>query len=279
MSNSETVPAASRLDQLEREKRDNVMDYNSVTEQPGIRITQEALAMLYTRYMYAASFCEGKDALEVGCGAGMGLGLLAKRARTVVGGDYSGALLRRAREHYQDRIALLRLDAHRLPFSDASFDVAILFEAIYYLANPQQFFGECHRVLRFGGTLMVCSVNKDWRDFNPSPLAARYFSASELVASMHKSHFHVELFGAYPVSNGSTKDSLVSAVKRTAVRLHLMPKTMKGKELLKRLFFGQLQPIPFEVQEGMAEYAQPVGISPDRPNSDYKVLYAVGCVR
>ena len=67
-------------------------------------------------------------------------------------------------------------------------------------------------------------------------------------------------------------------VKRTAIALNLMPKTMKSKEKFKRIFFGGLVSLPAEVEEGMAEYVVPVPISCDSPNFQYKVLYAVARV-
>ena len=104
--------------------------------------------MLYTRYHLASQFSSGKDVLEVACGAGIGLGYLAKRARKAVGGDYSESLLRCVQSHYRSRVPLLRLDAHQLPFGDGSFDTVLLFETIYYLAEPGKFLDECSRVLR-----------------------------------------------------------------------------------------------------------------------------------
>jgi len=50
---------------------------------------------------------------------------------------------------------------------------------------------------------------------------------------------------------------------------------MKGKEFLKRIFFGKLIPLPSEIKDGMAEYTPPVPIPHDAPNSEYKVIYAV----
>ena len=59
------------------------------------------------------------------------------------------------------------------------------------------------------------------------------------------------------------------------VSLHLIPKTMKGKELLKRIFSGKLIPLPPEITDDMAEYIPPVPIPFDTPNFEFKVIYAV----
>jgi len=50
---------------------------------------------------------------------------------------------------------------------------------------------------------------------------------------------------------------------------------MKGKEILKRIFFGKLSPLPNEIEEGICEYKPPERISSDTPNFEYKVIYAV----
>ena len=254
-------------------------DYTTVTESPENRASQDQLSRLYHRYRTAAHYCANKDVLEVACGAGMGLGYLAQTARSIVGGDYSQALLNSAHSHYHDRIPLIRFDAESLPFSDKSFDVIILFEAIYYLKSPQSFLNESRRVLKDGGVILICTVNRAWTDFNPSPLAQKYLLAPDLVASLRHSNFDVKLFGAYPALPDSMRDRSISAIKRMAVALNLMPKTMKGKELLKRVFFGELQTIPYEISDGLAEYRELYPISCEAGDSDYKILYAVGYAR
>ena len=252
-----------------------VGDYTTVTEVPGSGATREQMSMLYTRYRCAGAICEGNDVLEVACGAGQGLGYLAKKARRVVGGDYTEHLLQVARRHYGDRIPLVRLDAHALPFRARSFEVIILYEALYYLSCPERFVGECRRVLRDGGFILICTVNGEWSDFNPSPFSTKYFAARELGELLKRQGFSVELYGGFCVSRASTKDRVVSFVKRVAVSLHLIPKTMKGKEVLKRLFFGRVTLIPPEVTDGMAEIYPLVPIATDSPSSEYKVLYAI----
>jgi len=62
---------------------------------------------------------------------------------------------------------------------------------------------------------------------------------------------------------------------RAAVVLDLMPRTMKGKEILKRIFFAKLSPLPNEIEEGMCEYSPPVSLPYNSPDDQYKVLYAV----
>jgi len=254
-------------------------DYSEVTEVPGNRLSVEALDMMRLRYTFAGEICAGKNILEVACGAGQGLGLLAGKARSVVAGDYTERLLHLAREHYGSGMNLVRLDAHRLPFRAGSFDVVLLYEAIYYLASAEEFIGECRRVLRSGGTVLICTVNREWPDFNPSPLSTRYFSAGELVRLLRAGGFQVETRGAFQVSRISPKDAIVSLAKRAARSMRLIPKTMKGKEFLKRIFLGRLVPMPVEIPGFPAYSAAPEPIPSSGRISGYKVIFAIGQAR
>ncbi|MBN2121036.1 MAG: class I SAM-dependent methyltransferase, partial [Candidatus Omnitrophica bacterium] len=252
------------------------INYTTVTELPGQGIPKEQLQRLYSRYRFAAQFCEGKDVLEVACGGGMGLGYLAKKTRRVVGTDVDAEILKVPLEYYKDRdnISVTQMDAHKFLFEDKSFDVVILYEAIYYLENPREFIKEAWRVLRNDGVLVIGTVNKDWQDFNPSPFSKRYFSVPELRDLIKEFFAEVNMFAAFSTKTNSFKDIMVSWVKRLAVKAHLIPKTMKSKEFLKKVFFGRLRPMPYEITEGTAAYSEPASIS-FQPTKDYKIIYAV----
>lgn len=227
--------------------------------------------MFATRYAVAAERAAGRDVLEIACGAGQGLGLLARRARRVVGADVTPALVREARAHYRDRIPLLCADAMRLPFQ-AAFDVVVLFEAIYYLPDAGRFLDECRRLLRPGGDVLICSANPEREDFNPSPHSVRYYSASELGALLRDRGFAPEIFGAFPAGGGGVG----SALRRAAVKLNLMPKSMKGKETLKRLFYGKLAEVGPELMPGGAPVESLVPLAAGAPAAGFKVIYAWG---
>lgn len=252
-------------------------DFSSVTEVPGARASAEQLSSLYTRYHFAADLCRGKDVLEVACGAGLALKYLAQSARRVVAGDIEEKNLTFARELCAGvgNIELRVIDAQALPFPDHSFDVVLLYEAIYYLPQAKLFVREAKRVLRPNGILVICTVNKDWPGFNSSPFSTRYYSVVELARLLHDAQFHVEVHGAFPDDPSTLKRRLIAALRRLAVTLHLIPRTMKGKELLKRMFYGKLESLR-GVEEGMAplEPLQPLPL--DRVNGLYKVVYAVG---
>lgn len=122
---------------------------------------------------------------------------------------------------------------------------------------------------------MIGIVNKDWSEFNPSPFSTHYFSVPELNNLLYENGFNVGFYGAFSTLPKGLKEKIIALTKRIAVALYLIPKTMKGKELLKRIFFGKLIPLPPEITDGMADYTPPVPIPNDSPNSEYKVIYVV----
>ncbi len=132
---------------------------------------------------------------------------------------------------------------------------------------------EARRLLRPGGTLLVTSVNCQWHGFNPSPLSVRYHSGEELVRLAESAGFRTRLWAAFPDRADSWSRRIVSLLRRTAVAMRMVPRTMKGKALLKRLFYGPLHEVPWEIGEETAP-AEPLRqVEPSLRLGDYKMLY------
>ena len=126
---------------------------------------------------------------------------------------------------------------------------------------------------------VLCTVNRDWTDFNPSPFSTKYHSAPELFGLLSNRGFETELFGAFPVIIDSVSQKAVSLIKGAAISLHLIPGSMKGKEWLKRIFYGRLTPYPSELEAGSDDPKSLMPISPEYPTDAYKILYAIGRLR
>jgi hypothetical protein len=86
------------------------------------------------------------------------------------------------------------------------------------------------------------------------------------------------MYGAFSVLPKSLKDKVVASIRKIAVALHLIPRTMKGKEFLKKVFYGKLEPLKGELEEGSCEYSPHSSLLVDVPNHKYKVIYAVARV-
>jgi SAM-dependent methyltransferase len=248
-------------------------DFTEVTELAGAEISAEQLERMAHRYGWAARYCVGKDVVEVGCGSGQGLGLLSKVAKTLEAGDYSAEVLAVPKAHYGARVRLQQYDAQQLPYADASKDVIILFEALYYVPSAERFVAECRRVLRRGGQVLIATANKDLSDFNPSPFSYRYYGAAELGELFRAAGFATELYGYMPVATVSARQKVLRPIKKLAVGLGIMPKTMAGKKLLKRLVFGRLVPMPAELSAPAGELERPTRLTDGVADRLHKVLY------
>jgi ubiquinone/menaquinone biosynthesis C-methylase UbiE len=255
-----------------------MVDYTTVTETWGLPASPEQLAMQHFRYRMAAELCEGRDVLEIGCGSGMGLPYLGEHARWAIGGDYTMDLLREARSHLPKE-ALVLMDAQYLPFAGQALDAVLMLEMIYYVRDQDAAFADCRRVLRAGGTLMVCVPNPQRPDFNPSPFSTRYPNAAELAALFERHGFDVKVYGAFPVEAATSRDRVLAPLRHFAVSHHLVPNSMRMKALLKRALYGPL-PRLGAVHDGMTTNERRVELDPlAGPQRDYKNLYAVGTVR
>lgn len=253
-----------------------VEKYYEITESPGQKATKEQMERLYHRYRFAKGFIKGGNVLEVACGCGIGLNYLKEYAEQVTGGDIDEDNIRVASSIIKNKgINVLELDAQNLPFDNESFDTVILFEAIYYLNNPQDFTAEAHRVLKKSGTLIIGTVNRKWNDFHPSKYSTKYYSLSELNNLLSDSFSSVEFRGAFHANGGNIKSKIFSLLKKTASKLNMIPGSLKAREVLKRIFIGRLQPIPTEIFEGIAHYEEPVLLLEDNQTNDFKILYAI----
>lgn len=245
-----------------------------VTEIAGEEISREQLVRMCERYYWAKTYCTGKDVIEAACGAGQGLGYLKNIAKSLKAFDVSDEVLQQPRAHYGDRVEILTADAMNMPFEENSADTILLFEALYYVPDAQAFFKDAARVLRPGGHLLIVNANKDLFDFNPSPHSHRYHGTVEFKNELENLGYEIEeMSGGTPVEKLSMKQKILRPVKKFVVTFGLMPKTMAGKKLLKKLVFGSMVEMPAEITADMAPYEKPTPIKADTPNTSYKVIY------
>lgn len=102
--------------------------------------------------------------LDLGCGAGGFLQLMAPLAREAIGADLSPGFVEAARAMVAERgfgnVRVELVEAGRLPFADGSIDVAVLVDVIHHLEDVPSTLAELRRVLRPGGKLLVFEPNK-----------------------------------------------------------------------------------------------------------------------
>lgn len=102
----------------------------------------------------------GGRVLDVGCGTGLLTARILREAtpRGIVGCDFSRGMLEEAARNHPE-LPLVRGDALRLPFRDASFDAAVSTESFHWFPDPDAALRELGRVLAPKGRLLVALVN------------------------------------------------------------------------------------------------------------------------
>jgi ubiquinone/menaquinone biosynthesis C-methylase UbiE len=253
-------------------------DYKSVTEISGDDVSLEQVERIQNRYCWAKKYCESKDILEVACGSGQGLGLINSYANTLSAGDYSPEVLKTAIDYYKNRISLKVFDAQKMPFGDNKFDVIIIFEAVYYLPDFVEFLNECKRVLKDKGKILISMPNITLSDFNKSPHSYDYFNINELKTTLEASDFDSEFFGYLNVEDISLKQRIFRPIKKMAVDFGLIPKTMAGKKILKRIVFGRLVKMPNEIFIEDCKSCKDVDLL-SGSTSSHKVIYCVATLK
>jgi ubiquinone/menaquinone biosynthesis C-methylase UbiE len=98
----------------------------------------------------AAKVKKGTKVLDIATGPGYVAAAAARRGATVIGVDFSAAMIEAAKGRYRD-IEFREGDAEQLPFGNNLFDAAVMNFGILHLARPDQALAEACRVLRIDG--------------------------------------------------------------------------------------------------------------------------------
>lgn len=147
--------------------------------------------------------------LDLACGAGAHIALLAPRCREIVGVDYSQPMLALAEQQLSllpvGNWSLRLADAHDLPFPEGRFDVVVSMGLLDYVVSPDRVLSECRRVTRPGGTVLF-SIPK-----RPSLFAFLRTRMGNAIKRV--------LFGLPPVGNAHDRRELAELVARSGLRL------------------------------------------------------------
>ena len=129
------------------------------------RVFAPSFAEGHTRMVEALDAQPGERVLEVGVGTGISLRHYVAGVR-VDALDFSAAMLKKAQKRL-DRgevaadVTLYQMDAHKLEFTDDTFDHAVVAHAIAVVAEPEVVLREMMRVTKPGGRLVVVNHYKE----------------------------------------------------------------------------------------------------------------------
>ncbi len=135
------------------------------------------------------------DVLDIASGDGVLAELLAPHAKSYVCVDASERVVSAARERLKPHrnVRVLSGDMHALQLADASFDLALLMQALTYSERPAAAVAEAARLLRPSGRLVVTSLARhEHRDaVEPYGHANLGFTTRELSKMAEKAKLRV----------------------------------------------------------------------------------------
>jgi SAM-dependent methyltransferase len=143
----------------------------------------------------------GARIVDVGFGGGYTLERLAPRVSParVAGVEISGAMIDVVRERAGDAFDLHRADAAALPFPDASLDVVLSVNTVYFWPDPAPVLAEMSRVLRPGGRLVL--GYRSWAFPRVNPLrwfGFRLYGDDETARMLEQAGFAVAIRAPRP---------------------------------------------------------------------------------
>lgn len=114
----------------------------------------------YPHVMDALKNIEFNNILDLGCGTGTILNMVSKEmdVKELYGLDLSKNMLEIARDKLGAKAELTVGDAENLPYVDDFFEAIVCVESFHHYPNPKQALYEINRVLKPGGTLILCDA-------------------------------------------------------------------------------------------------------------------------
>jgi DNA-binding transcriptional ArsR family regulator len=102
---------------------------------------------------------------DLGCGTGQVAAALAPFVRRVVAVDRSGDMLQAARRRLREcpNVEVRRGELESLPIGDGELDAATFLLVLHHLPGPAEALREAGRVLRPGGSLLICDMSPTCR--------------------------------------------------------------------------------------------------------------------
>ena len=127
------------------------------------RQSDPTMEQIVSAYLSKVDFPEGSLTVEVGCGAGAVTRRIAAKAspERVVGFEPSAGFVREAKLRLTDQtnVAFEIAGGATLPLDDGSVDTLILHTVLTHVEDPVPLLNEAARVLKSGGSLIVCDAD------------------------------------------------------------------------------------------------------------------------
>ncbi len=147
---------------------------------------------LLKAYYAAQPYIKG-SLLELGCGEGRGVELLAPLATSYTGIDKIQEVIDHLSEKHPGHTFSQGVFPP-FPYEDESFDTIITFQVIEHVKKDEEFVKEIHRVLKKGGKALISTPNIKMT-LSRNPWHEREYTAEQLESLCKKYFGQVEMMG------------------------------------------------------------------------------------
>lgn len=147
---------------------------------------------LLSAYHEAKPFVKGK-LLELGCGEGRGVELLAPLADSYIGIDKIKGVITQLQEKHPEHTFMDGVFPP-FPFEDNTFDTIVTFQVIEHVKEDEKFLEEIHRVLKSGGKALITTPNIKMT-LSRNPWHEREYTGDELTSLCKKYFSEVAMKG------------------------------------------------------------------------------------
>lgn len=161
---------------------------------------------LYDETIHLLELCDSDSVLDIGCGNGYVLGLLAQKHRAACSGiDTSATIIhaaaRRMRKYKNTDFSCQSVSA--MSFADESFSKAYTINTVYFWPKLEGPMAEIRRVLKNKGIFInTLYSNETLSRFSHTQYGYRRYEENELLRAGTEAGFKVEVF---PVLAGAAK--------------------------------------------------------------------------
>ena len=116
----------------------------------------------------------GKNALDVGCGAGLLAEPLARLGAKVTAVDAAPELIEVAKAHAEGQGLAIDYRATGVEEVGGKFDLVTAMEVVEHVADIGIFIGRCAAMLKPGGMMVVSTLSRTWKSFALAIVGAEY---------------------------------------------------------------------------------------------------------
>lgn len=192
------------------------------------------------RYAFCIPHVKNKIVLDLGCGEGYGVHLLAQHAEKVVGVDMDKVSIEHAIDKYgRNNTEFILTDITKLPYANAIFDIVISFETIEHIDTHEKMMEEVKRVLKPDGVFIISTPDKVNYSINrnyTNPYHKKELTRDEFSSLLKKFYTNSEIFAQQSIHASkiyASNDIPNSSVEFTGTFEDIMPE----KKLIEPLYW------------------------------------------